>query len=475
MEINEVIERLYLPLVHRNCITVIGSQAILQCTEDNNFTGDSQILLLKTIAKQQRFRDEDIKDYKTENDFIDLFHKENCRIGFTNFTRIEEDKNQPVVRKIKTDLENKRISEDIWANGLITLLQWNRVVFTTATDCCIEYAMKQAYNDDKAVEIFDIRMDGIISKLATRLDEINKNPYDAPPILVYLLGRTKTKNDDYSEASYVDDILKLATMMDGQRSIKDFIRAKDKSLLMVGTQMDIWRFRFIWHLLTNNGTAPPIGNASIVFSQPGYIMNDFNCFCEQTQGFLNVLGTQLESDKAYEEALKAFNGTQTIFVSYKHSDYKEAKGVVDILKTENYPVWFDETSLLPGDKYLEVIQKALEQTKYVVIILTKNVATDLKELDSHIDWQKTPEEINVQMTNLYKEEKTCFYLIHEWRYALSKGKKIIPIHTYDYPLGDIQKIFNKVWGAKEEKDMMSVKAIPSEANDLKKTIKNIVK
>jgi hypothetical protein len=59
-----------------------------------------------------------------------------------------------------------------------------------------------------------------------------------------------------------------------------------------------------------------------------------------------------------------------IFLSYAHEDIGMAKRIYQDLKRYGLDVWFDNESLLPGQNWENEIEKAIETSKYFLVLLS---------------------------------------------------------------------------------------------------------
>ncbi len=59
-----------------------------------------------------------------------------------------------------------------------------------------------------------------------------------------------------------------------------------------------------------------------------------------------------------------------IFLSYAHEDISMAKRIYQDLKRYGLDVWFDNESLLPGQDWENEIEKAIETSKYFLVLLS---------------------------------------------------------------------------------------------------------
>ena len=64
-----------------------------------------------------------------------------------------------------------------------------------------------------------------------------------------------------------------------------------------------------------------------------------------------------------------------LFLSYAHEDIGMAKKVYYTLKRYGLDVWFDNESLLPGDKWKEKIEDAIENSTFFLALLSSHSMT----------------------------------------------------------------------------------------------------
>lgn len=61
-----------------------------------------------------------------------------------------------------------------------------------------------------------------------------------------------------------------------------------------------------------------------------------------------------------------------IFISYSRVDEQHAKKMYDSLAKERYSPWLDKVSLLPGQEWESEIKKAIRESHFFVLLLSKN-------------------------------------------------------------------------------------------------------
>lgn len=110
-----------------------------------------------------------------------------------------------------------------------------------------------------------------------------------------------------------------------------------------------------------------------------------------------------------------------IFLSYSKADFKIAKRISNDLKSAGLEIWFDEVSLLPGQKWKIEIQKAIRKSSFFLTLLSTNsvnkrgfVQKEIKEALSFLD--EIPEsEVYIIPVRLDECEPSPYELHHyQW-------------------------------------------------------------
>ncbi len=60
-----------------------------------------------------------------------------------------------------------------------------------------------------------------------------------------------------------------------------------------------------------------------------------------------------------------------VFISHSSADKQFVRKLVDDLKIQNIPVWFDESDILVGDSIVQKINTALSESDYLIVVLSR--------------------------------------------------------------------------------------------------------
>ncbi len=435
----DYINNIVLQIFRDNCVTVIGSGAILKTDKANNGTGDSHIMLLKQYAaKRNRGTNNEIDEIITENDFWNFFHEN--EIVWNSKKAIE----------CNAEL-NEHSSSLLWADGLIDLLKSLRIVFTTSTDCLLEKAYQEAVGEEEIIQFNLLKED--TSEFVGFLEKNIKKGRNCPRAIVYLFGKIDEHQPfAYSEPTYVEAISKFyAKINGGDKTLDNFFKfdgtKERRKLLMIGCDFDDWRFRFLWYAIAANINLQNDNNkrGTVAFTGMSKTLQDEvseTAFIEDgTSQFLSKLGKSLNDEKVKEWIAQDFRANgKGVFVSYKHEDADAVRTFVITLRERGYRVWFDESELYPGDVYDDVIRDNIAQCGSIIIALTEHVTRDLKRLRD-LTKDIPNDKLDEKLEELYKLNNGTapYYIVREWRRALKrKEPNIIPLsfEGYDHTVSD---------------------------------------
>jgi len=73
-----------------------------------------------------------------------------------------------------------------------------------------------------------------------------------------------------------------------------------------------------------------------------------------------------------------------IFLSYAHEDIGMAKRIYQDLKRYGLDIWFDNESLLPGQDWENEIEKAIETSKYFLVLLSSKGMSERRYVHKEI-------------------------------------------------------------------------------------------
>jgi hypothetical protein len=87
-------------------------------------------------------------------------------------------------------------------------------------------------------------------------------------------------------------------------------------------------------------------------------------------GFSNLWGSgDIGSNEEWTEE-SAMAKTKQVFISYATKDAEFAHRLADDLKRLGVPVWIAPESIRPGESWVSAIERGLEESSHVVVVLT---------------------------------------------------------------------------------------------------------
>lgn len=218
------------------------------------------------------------------------------------------------------------------------------------------------------------------------------------PTVYYMFGKVQTMPNSYVLTD--TDMLEFCQswLSDATRPRNLSNQLADKYLLMLGCGYSDWLFRFIWFCM----------NKSSHSKMKGLMAHDENTH-ETLVEYLRRIDTFLPENKTaseivdeIEKRVAEYNEVHQgewfarppkeetqVFISYSRSDSEVAEALYNFLTANGINVWYDRNNLLGGSKFMEEIEKAIENTKVFVPIFTQNIAREA--MDSHVyrhEWDK---------------------------------------------------------------------------------------
>ena len=335
-------------------------------------------------------------------------------------------------------LSNNKFKIEDMSEELVKILnlKYLRFVFTTTPDLYLEKLLSNIW--DNELRIVNFSDDASLESFNNALKKTGIENYDQPT-LFYVFGKfIKGKRNplkflvtDQDAITYIENWL---IKINDDTPIVSFL--KSKRLLGVGCNFDDWYYRFFWHMLTRDfvnreKVAPYKSDNAVLVSNAGGLteyLNDLNvCVHTDPWTFLTYLYHMLSASNgevSFRDLIEKKKLEGRVFISYKTDpDAELAKRLFDELSERNaFKVWFDDSSLLGGQKYNRKIPEAIKFSKVFIPILSASVAEILK------DWSL--EDLLEKNVN-----DGLPYFIQEWKWAKQvEGIEIIPIAFKGYDL-----------------------------------------
>lgn len=257
-------------------------------------------------------------------------------------------------------------------------------VITTSVDCVVENAMREIWNSrgrDLRKLVFNNNPKDVL-----RMGDISKDTDIEIPTIYYMFG----KADNSKLHSFVvtdEDMLSFCqSWLTEDKRPKILSRVLgDKFLLFLGCTYPDWLVRFIWYSMRNNLEK----SGMLVAEQLEETLSDFfkrvHVNTQKNPEFVIQEIEKRVSERMEAFKIKKFDTPQDrtdIFISYPRTDEQVAEELYNSLTAKGLNVWYDRKNLAVGDKWLEKINNAIKSTKFFVVILSKNIASQVNE--SHV-------------------------------------------------------------------------------------------
>lgn len=265
------------------------------------------------------------------------------------------------------------------------------------------------------------------------------------PVLYHIFGSFIT--DDQCVLSENDFLDYLHCLHDsGKRPKKLYDYLGDKYLLMLGCEIPDWTFRFMLHSLKGNfnDTVKKANNPLLKEKFIGGNANDK--MDDNLRDFLEDISYYSDSDiKLFlNDINQALDRRPDMFISYsanpkdpvQERNYWDIKEIRDKLNKRFHPRFYEDEPNVEkvGFKYWETIQSALEDSEYILYVITPNIIKRLKE-SSPKDFGpiRRDQSSDGKSGNIYEENG----FITEWKLSLEimnddefKGKALKEQFTY---------------------------------------------
>ena len=306
--------------------------------------------------------------------------------------------------------------------SLIQLLQTRcfRIVLTTAIDPYLEIAMEKIWGKGG----FDVIQ---IENAQQSFRQVTFDEFGVTrPTLCYVFGKVNARKS-LSENKFVlsenDAMEKISSWFENQKNNNFLKYVRNYRLFSVGCQFDDWMFRFFWFLLRGRVSTEADGQVAVEIKNDDNLRQylehekvkvfpDARLFMQDAVGYIKD-ATDINMLPRQE------NG---VFISYAHEDRYIALPLFERLHAAGINVWIDEEKLEGGAEYERRIQRAINNCKVFMPILSSQVKNDLiSQGMGHRWYQKEWEWAQQRYAN---EKKIC---VDAQRYLIT-----IPVVIGDY-------------------------------------------
>ena len=237
----------------------------------------------------------------------------------------------------------------------------------------------------------------VVAYSPTEPSDIGRPIADLPaPVVYHLVGRAQPQGGfALTEEDTLEYIYALQTPTRQPKLLLDEI--SKRSLLIIGCGYSDWLARFFLRV-----TRP---NQRLSAARPTRDILADTCVDASLQRFLEHFGVQTEvrtgAVEFVEELARRWGERRaalaapaparsprelrtevpevpadSVFVSYAHEDFDDARRLVDALRLAKLEVWFDETNLEPGDRVEETILDGIERCTLFIPVVSRHVATN---------------------------------------------------------------------------------------------------
>ena len=352
---------------------VIGPEAILNRDVNPEAKGNSKNLLFDLTLRHKAAMD--AREGNEDKEYQYLKNR------VKDFTELVREYNYHNVREWV--LETIR-SNDFWPQfdkeiepSLMQLLLTRcfRIVLSTAIDPYMEIAMEKVWGKGG----FDVIQ---IENAQQSFKQVSFDEFGVTrPTLCYVFGKVNTKRS-LSENKFVlsenDAMEKISSWFENQKNNSFLKYVRNYRLFSVGCQFDDWMFRFFWFLLRGRVSTESDGQVAVEIKNDNSLKQylelekvrvfpDARVFMEEAIGHIKD-ATDISSLPRHE------NG---VFISYAHEDRYIALPLFERLRAASINVWIDEEKLNGGAEYEQRIQRAINNCKVFIPLLSSQVRSNL--------------------------------------------------------------------------------------------------
>ena len=391
-------------------ILVLGSGVILDRKKFPEYNGDINNWILAQLNQRSVYK------YSSISDAVSAMSESHVYDILAN--------NKYKIEDVSEELTN------------ILKLGYFKFVFTTTPDLYIEKILLGIWGNE--LRIVNFSDDASLESFNNALKKYGIEGYEQPT-LFYVFGRFKKGQRELMKFLITDNasieyIEKWLIKFNDDTPLIRFL--KSKRLFGVGCNFDDWYYRFFWHILTRDfinreKVAPYKSDNAVLESNSFGLANYLNklkvSVHNDSWSVLSYLYHMLSAKNgeiAFRDLIDQKKLEGKVFISYKSNpDSDIAKSLFKSLSERNsFKVWFDDSSLLGGQKYNCKIPEAIRFSKVFIPILTSSVADILNNwtLDELLS-----KDINDGLP----------YFLQEWKWAKHvDGLEIIPVAFDGYDL-----------------------------------------
>lgn len=400
-------------------VLVLGSDIMLDKNYNTEANGDSTRFFLERVIES---KNQEGMNCRSAGTFTELILNNALDSKQVRRWLLDE------IATLEFDLED--ITPD-----LVKLLSTKcfRVVLTTVFDPSVERLMDEVWGKGKyrIMSVFNNKDRNFDFE---RSELLGDEYFDIPPTLYYVFGKADPQEPELKFVLDDNDTLDCISRWLGNEAPSKLLSYIDtKKLLVLGCNLKDWCFRFFWYAMRHK-SADNLNKGDIaVLLQPEKSEQDKNLYDyldktirvrlqTNSREYIHRLAEALEEGKIADSAL-TMSKVGGVFISYATEDYAIAWSIFTRLREAGFNVWLDNRKLSVSDQYDKRIERAIEQCRIFIPLLSATVASDLSD---------------------GKER----YYRHEWELATGENSTIeyFPIVTmcYDYRKDYHQRVPDKI-------------------------------
>lgn len=267
---------------------------------------------------------------------------------------------------------------------LLSIKQFPFIMVTSFTPI-VEEVMKEIWKDELRVLKFNnnpSENDDILSETDLR-----------KPTIYYMFGKVGDAAHRYVLTD--TDMLDFCTswLNEGNKRPHKLARIiKDKYLLMLGNNYSDWLFRFIWYSIRKPGNGAGLVVAENIEDELSQFLERNHTFmCNNPHDVIQEIKSRLP-ERIQDIEKKKFDSVERgvdVFISYSRSDSAIAEELYRKLSAQGKKVWFDKNNISSGGNFGNEIKEGIQNARYFVPILSKNVENERKESHYYrLEWHE---------------------------------------------------------------------------------------